>query len=106
VPDLTGTTDLVQTVGYKRALEICLTSRWVTGAEAERIGIAIDCVPADELAARTDALVAVLTSRIPGTCSATKTLLRAGTTATSTEQRLNERVSQRGRLSMLTKMME
>jgi len=105
VPDLTGTTDLVQTVGYKRALEICLTTRWVSGSEAVQIGIAVDCVPNAELADRADELVQTLTSRLPGTCSATKALLRAGTTATSSEQRLNERVSQSGRLAMLTKLM-
>ena len=34
VPDLTGTSTLVELVGYSRALEICLTGRAVQAAEA------------------------------------------------------------------------
>jgi enoyl-CoA hydratase/carnithine racemase len=36
VPDLTGTHPLVDAVGYSRALEICLTGRWVEAASASR----------------------------------------------------------------------
>ncbi|MGZ6341189.1 MAG: enoyl-CoA hydratase/isomerase family protein, partial [Candidatus Limnocylindrales bacterium] len=34
VPDLGGTKPLVDLVGYARALEICVTGRWVQAAEA------------------------------------------------------------------------
>ena len=37
-PDLTGTSTLVELVGYSRALEICLTGRAVKAAEAHAIG--------------------------------------------------------------------
>ena len=40
VPDLTGTSTLVELVGYSRALEICLTGRAVRAAEARAIGLA------------------------------------------------------------------
>ena len=41
VPDLVGTWPLVQAVGYSRALEICLSGRWVGADEAVAIGIAL-----------------------------------------------------------------
>ena len=40
VPDLTGTHPLVRAVGYARALEICVTGRWVDAAEALSLGLA------------------------------------------------------------------
>ena len=52
VPDLTGTSTLVELVGYSRALEICLTGRAVQAAEAHAIGLANLVVPAAELDAR------------------------------------------------------
>ena len=41
VPDLTGTKPLVESVGYARALEICVTARMVGAAEAVAIGRAV-----------------------------------------------------------------
>ena len=46
VPDLAGTSTLVELVGYCRALEICLTGRPVGAAEALAIGLATLVVPA------------------------------------------------------------
>ncbi|MFV2020956.1 enoyl-CoA hydratase/isomerase family protein [Micromonospora sp. LOL_023] len=61
VPDLGGTRRLVELVGYSRALEICVTGRWIDAAESERIGLANLVVPAAELGpAVTDLAAAVL----------------------------------------------
>jgi enoyl-CoA hydratase/carnithine racemase len=49
VPDLTGTSNLVELVGYSRAMEICLTGRPVRAAEAQAMGLANAVVPADQL---------------------------------------------------------
>lgn len=58
VPDLGGTGRLVDLVGYARALEICVTARRLNAAEADRIGLANLVVPAAELTAAVDDLVA------------------------------------------------
>ncbi|MEV1010578.1 enoyl-CoA hydratase/isomerase family protein [Streptomyces sp. NPDC049881] len=76
VPDLTGTKPLVSLVGYARALEICATGRTVHAAEAERIGLAGLVVPAAELAAATDDLVAALLAAPRDALVETKALLR------------------------------
>src|SRR5207237_6749782 len=45
VPDLTGTSTLVELIGYSRALEMCLTARAVGTAEARAVGLANLVVP-------------------------------------------------------------
>ena len=60
VPDLTGTSTLVQLVGYSRAVEICLTGRAVGAAEAASMGLANVVVPVDQLAATVADLTAAL----------------------------------------------
>ncbi|HET6213453.1 MAG TPA: enoyl-CoA hydratase/isomerase family protein [Micromonosporaceae bacterium] len=61
VPDLGGTKRLLDLVGYARALEICLTGRRVSAAEADRIGLANLVVPGAQLdGAVNDLLAAVL----------------------------------------------
>lgn len=62
VPDLTGTSTLVELVGYSRAMEICLTGRPVAAAEAHAMGLANAVVPREQL----DAAVAQLTQAILG----------------------------------------
>ncbi|SHJ95827.1 Enoyl-CoA hydratase/carnithine racemase [Pseudonocardia thermophila] len=57
VPDLGGTFPLVHTVGYARAVEICLSGRRVGAEEAVAIGLALRAVPAAELEKATDELV-------------------------------------------------
>jgi len=49
VPDLAGTSPLVRSVGYARALEICATGRFVGAREAVAIGLAAVAVPGDRL---------------------------------------------------------
>ena len=66
VPDLTGTSTLMELVGYSRALEICLTGRAVTAAEAQAIGLANVVVPAADLDGTVADLAAALIARAGG----------------------------------------
>src|SRR3954454_21128304 len=78
VPDLGGTEALVHLVGYARALEICLTGRRVTAAEAREIGLATAVVSRDDLDDAVADLAAALLAAPAGAAVATKELqLRA-----------------------------
>lgn len=76
VPDLGGTTALVDLVGYSRALEICATGRRVDAAEALRLGLANAVVPPDGLGRATAELVESLLAVPPPALRALKPLLR------------------------------
>jgi enoyl-CoA hydratase/carnithine racemase len=76
VPDLTGTKPLVDIVGLPRALELCLTGRTVTAAEAARLRLAELVVPGTELDGAVADLVAALLTVEPAVARATKELLR------------------------------
>jgi enoyl-CoA hydratase/carnithine racemase len=75
VPDLTGTAPLVRAVGYSRALEICVTGRWVPAEEAVRIGLASLAVPRADLPAACADLVAALLAPDRDAVRETKALL-------------------------------
>src|SRR6478609_3377508 len=74
VPDLTGTKPLVESVGYARALEICVTARMVGAAEAVSIGLALTSVPTTGLDDAVADLAAALIAPPPGAAVETKTL--------------------------------
>ena len=64
VPDLGGTQPLVEQVGYSRALEICVTGRWVSAVEAQDLGLATIVVPRADLDSTVvDLVSAVLAAR-------------------------------------------
>ncbi len=94
VPDLTGTKPLVESVGYARALEICVTARMVGATEAVDIGLATAAVPAAELDATVADLVGALTAPMAGSVRETKALLLAASSRTLDEQRRFEREAQ------------
>ncbi|MDW6063655.1 enoyl-CoA hydratase/isomerase family protein [Streptomyces sp. FXJ1.4098] len=98
VPDLTGTHPLVSLVGYARALEICLTGRFVHAEEAERTGLANLVVPAAELDAAVRDLTAALLAADRDAVIETKALLRGAGERTYEEQRAAERAAQARRL--------
>lgn len=105
VPDLTGTKPLVQSVGYARALEICVTARTVGAEEAVAIGLATTAVPAEELDATIADLVAALTAPLPGAVVETKALLQSAGQADLDEQRRREREAQVRRFRELAQLM-
>lgn len=98
VPDLGGTKPLVDAVGYARALELCLTGRWMGSAEALSTGLAQRVVPGIELMAATDDLVRALLATPAGAAVATKALLIEAGERTYTEQLAAERAAQVARL--------
>jgi enoyl-CoA hydratase/carnithine racemase len=103
VPDLTGTKPLVDLVGLPRAIELCLTARTVTAAEALLLRLAELVVPAAELDGAIDDLVSALLAVDPAAARATKALLQQAPANTLADQAAAERRSQaellRGRLA-------
>lgn len=94
VPDLTGTKPLVESVGYARALEICVTARMVGADEAVSIGLALTSVPAADLDATVADLVGALTAPLAGAVTETKMLLQGAARRDLDEQRRLEREAQ------------
>ena len=66
---------LPRLVGVKRTLELAITNRVLTAAEAQEWGIVTTVVPDDELAAATDALVAQLAAGPTGAYGSVKRLV-------------------------------
>lgn len=103
VPDLGGTLPLVQTVGYSRAAEMCLTGRDVPAEEASRIGLANSVVEPTELETATDRLADAIVQAPPGAVRETLALLSQASEAEDPEQQLAaERAAQLRRLGELS----
>ncbi len=94
VLDLTGTKPLVDIVGLPRAIELCLTARTVTAAEALLLRLAELVVPRAELDAAVDDLVAALLATDAAAARATKALLRQAQGHTREQQAAAERRAQ------------
>jgi enoyl-CoA hydratase/carnithine racemase len=94
VPDLTGTSTLMELVGYSRAMEICLTGRAVGAAEAAAVGLANLVVPLAELDGAIDDLVAALTAVPVGASRATAALVRSAVRNEPETQDAAERAAQ------------
>jgi enoyl-CoA hydratase/carnithine racemase len=98
VPDLGGTGPLVAAVGYSRALEICVTGRWIGAVEARELGLATIVVPLPELDAAVADLAAAVTAAPHSAVTATKALLLGAPTTSHEEQLQAERIAQAARL--------
>ncbi|WP_109000136.1 enoyl-CoA hydratase/isomerase family protein [Streptomyces rishiriensis] len=98
VPDLTGTHPLVSLVGYGRAVEICLTGRFVHAEEAVSTGLANAAVPATDLDTTVRELAAAILAAPREAVIETKALLRGAGDRTYDEQRAAERAAQGRRL--------
>jgi enoyl-CoA hydratase/carnithine racemase len=101
VPDLTGTSNLVELVGYSRALEICLTGRAVGAAEARAMGLANVVVPPAELDGTVADLAAALCAPPVDASRATAALVRSAVRNTPETQDAAERAAQVQRLRAL-----
>ncbi|MCQ9180882.1 enoyl-CoA hydratase/isomerase family protein [Streptomyces sp. IBSBF 2953] len=98
VPDLTGTHPLVSLVGYGRAVEICLTGRFVDAEEAVSTGLANVAVPAADLDTTVRDLAAAILAAPREAVIETKALLRGAGDRSYDEQRAAERAAQGRRL--------
>lgn len=98
VPDLTGTHPLVGLVGYARALEICVTGRFVGAEEAVSCGLANLAVPVGELDAAVRDLTGAILAAPRDAVVETKALLRGAGGRTYEEQCAAERAAQARRL--------
>ncbi len=96
VPDLTGTHPLVRAVGYSRALELCVTGRWVGAQEALSLGLATVVVASDELDGAVADLAGALVAAPATSSAATKAVLRAALDQGPYAQRHTERSTQVG----------
>jgi enoyl-CoA hydratase/carnithine racemase len=94
VPDLTGTKPLVEIVGLPRAIELCLTARTVSAAEAGALRLAELVVPAAELDGAVADLVAALLATDAAAARATKALLVQAPGNSFAEQAAAERAAQ------------
>jgi enoyl-CoA hydratase/carnithine racemase len=98
VPDLGGTKRLAALVGYARALEICVTGRRVSAAEADRIGLANVVVPRADLDAAVADLTAAVLAADRGAVAEIKALLAGAGERSYAEQDRAEREAQTRRL--------
>lgn len=106
VPDLTGTKPLVELVGYSRAVEICVTARNVSAAEAGDLGLATVVVPRPELEQTLADLVAAVSAPMAGAVAETKALLQSARVLDLDEQRRVEREAQVRRFRELAALMQ
>ena len=104
VPDLTGTDRLVELVGYARALEFCVTARRIDAAEAARLGLANQVVPAVELDGAVGALTESLLSANRNAIVEIKALLLGARTRDAERQWAAERAAQVRRLRDLANL--
>jgi enoyl-CoA hydratase/carnithine racemase len=101
VPDLTGTSALVELVGYSRAVEICLTGRPIGAPEAVAIGLANVAVPADQLAGTVHDLAQALLAPDVGASREALALVRSAVRNDPESQDAAERAAQVRRLHAL-----
>ncbi|HEY5181635.1 MAG TPA: enoyl-CoA hydratase/isomerase family protein [Dermatophilaceae bacterium] len=94
VPDLAGTSPLVRAVGYARALEICVTGRFVGAQEAVAIGLATVAVPAQDLDGTARDLADAILQAPEAAMRELKPLLRNAIDASPTDQLKAEREAQ------------
>ncbi len=101
VPDLGGTQPLVEAIGYARALELCVSGRWMGAAEAVASGLALRSVAVDQLAAETELLVQSLLVAPHEAVTETKALLRRAAERSYEDQLVHEGLAQSRRLASL-----
>jgi enoyl-CoA hydratase/carnithine racemase len=101
VPDLGGTAPLVEAVGFSRAVEICVTARWVDAAEALRIGLVQAVVAPGELSAAVDAFTGTVLAHPAAAVRATRALLAGAASRDRSQQLAAERSAQGDRLRAL-----
>lgn len=94
VPDLGGTSPLVRSIGYARALEICVTGRFVGAQEAVGIGLASVSVPRADLDGTARDLADAILQAPHAAVRELKALLRNAIDASFADQLKAEREAQ------------
>ncbi|MDP2085419.1 MAG: enoyl-CoA hydratase-related protein, partial [Gemmobacter sp.] len=82
IPGSGGSARLMGLIGMARTKDVVMRSRRISGQQALDWGIAVDCVPEDQLIAATDALVAELVAFSPLAQRTAKKLLNDSENAT------------------------
>lgn len=104
VPDLAGTSPLVDAVGYAKAVEICATGRDISATEGVDLGFVARIADASEF----DGLVAEVGGQISSSPAraalAVKAVLRGASLRDPDAQREQERRAQHGRVVKLAAM--
>ena len=91
VPPEAGSSVLLPAaIGWQRAAELLFTARWVAGPEAVELGMALRCVPLDDLASTAAALAADIARHSPGAVQVSKRLMLAGRADISAQARERE----------------
>lgn len=101
VPDLAGTTPLVEAVGYAKALEICATGRDVDAAEALSLGFVSRVFSSEDFDAGVTEVVDSLRGNPLRAAIDVKRVLRGSQSRSRDEQRERERRIQHGRVVKL-----
>lgn len=91
IPDLTGTAPLVRTVGYARALELCVSGRTVDAPEAMSLGLASRVAGPDHLEEALASLIATALAPPAHAVRAVKAALLDASARTIAEQAAVER---------------
>lgn len=65
IPGLGGTQRLSRLVGWKKAMELCLTAERISAKEAERLGLVNKVVPPDKLEEEVEKLAELIKSKSP-----------------------------------------
>lgn len=99
VPDLGGTHPLVRTVGYARAVDICVTGRNIDAEEGARLGFVARVL--DDLDGGVEALLAAVSQAPPGAVRDLLPLLANAESEDRAEQAERERTTQVRRLRSL-----
>jgi len=94
VPDVGGTQPLVECVGYSRAMDICVTTRFVGAEESLAMGLVNRVVARADLEAATQTLVEEILGINAGAVRETKGLLQGAARVDAPAQRLRERQAQ------------
>ncbi len=76
VPEAASSLRLPQRIGYMRAAEILFSARWIEAEEAARIGLCLEVVAPEDLAAVVRAHALEIARRPPGSVRHTKQLLK------------------------------
>lgn len=102
IPDLGGTAELLASVGYRRALDLCLSGRSLSADEAVDWGLAVAVTAPDAMRAHAEGIIDLVRTAPFAAARAVKALLARGVGVDRAAQLDNERAAQIDRLRVLS----